>query len=79
VRADAFCHSMVRALVGGLVAVGEGRRPPTWPAKVLATGQRDPGVQVMPARGLTLEEVLYPPDDELARRAELTRAVRVRG
>ncbi len=29
--ADAFCHSMVRSLVGGLLAVGEGRRAPDWP------------------------------------------------
>ena len=28
VRADAFCHNMVRSLVGCLVAVGEGRREP---------------------------------------------------
>ena len=79
VRADAFCHSMVRALVGGLVAVGEGRRAPTWPAEVLVAGRRDPAVQVMPAAGLTLEEVAYPPDEELAVRAEQTRAVRVGG
>ena len=31
VTADAFCHNMVRALVGALLAVGEGRRPPGWP------------------------------------------------
>ena len=78
-RADAFCHSMVRALVGGLVTVGEGRRPPSWPAEVLAGGQRDPAVQVMPAAGLTLEEVGYPPDEQLAARAEQTRVVRVGG
>ncbi len=30
VRADAFCHSMVRSLVGALVAVADGRRDPTW-------------------------------------------------
>ena len=30
VRADAFCHSMVRSLVGCLLAIGEGRRPPAW-------------------------------------------------
>ena len=29
VVADAFCHSMVRSLVGALIAVGEGRRPAT--------------------------------------------------
>lgn len=79
VRADAFCHSMVRALVGGLVAVGEGRRSPSWPGEVLARGARDPAVQVMPAAGLTLEEVAYPPDEDLARRARETRVVRVRG
>ena len=33
VRADAFCHNMVRALVGSLIAVGEGRQPTTWPAR----------------------------------------------
>jgi len=76
VRADAFCHNMVRALVGSLVAVGEGRREPTWPAEVLAAAVRDPGVTVVHAHGLTLEEVGYPPDDELAARVESARRVR---
>jgi tRNA pseudouridine38-40 synthase len=77
VRADAFCHSMVRALVGCLVAVGEGRREPSWAAQVLAAETRDPGVAVLPARGLTLEQVAYPPDDELAVQATRARVVRV--
>jgi tRNA pseudouridine38-40 synthase len=76
VVADAFCHSMVRALVGGAVAVGDGRRPTAWPAEVLAGGVRDPGVVVAPPHGLVLEEVVYPPDDELAARATATRTVR---
>jgi len=76
VRADAFCHSMVRALVGACLAVGEGRREPTWPAQVLAGGLRHPGVTVASARGLTLEEVSYPDDAGLAARAEEARAVR---
>jgi len=76
VVADAFCHSMVRALVGALLAVGDGRRPVDWPGRVLAAGVRDPGVNVAPAHGLCLEEVGYPPDDELARRAAQTRRVR---
>jgi tRNA pseudouridine38-40 synthase len=76
VRADAFCHSMVRSLVGALVAVGEGRRAPEWPAQVLAGGARDPGSTVLPARGLTLEEVGYPDDAALAARAAETRSVR---
>ena len=76
VVADAFCHSMVRSLVGSLVAVGEGRRPIEWPREVLAAGVRDPAVRVLPAHGLTLEEVGYPPDADLGRRALESRAVR---
>ncbi|ETK33143.1 tRNA pseudouridine(38-40) synthase TruA [Microbispora sp. ATCC PTA-5024] len=76
VVADAFCHSMVRALVGSLLTVGEGRRPVEWPGEVLAGAVRDPGVHVAPAHGLTLEEVRYPAGEELARRAEATRRVR---
>ena len=76
VRADAFCHSMVRALTGCLLAVGEGRREPGWAGQVLAARERDPGVLVVPPHGLCLEEVAYPPDEELAARAEQARAVR---
>jgi len=76
VRADAFCHSMVRALVGASLAVGEGRRPLDWPAELLVGGRRDPGSAVVAAHGLTLEEVVYPPDEELAARAVRTRAPR---
>jgi tRNA pseudouridine38-40 synthase len=73
VEADAFCHSMVRALVGALLAVGDGRRPDGWPAEVLAGGVRVPDVHVVAAHGLTLEQVRYPTDDELAARAAVTR------
>jgi tRNA pseudouridine38-40 synthase len=76
VVADAFCHSMVRALVGALVPVGEGRRPAPWPAEVLTGGVRDPAVQVVPAHGLTLEEVRYPSADQLAERVHITRRPR---
>jgi tRNA pseudouridine38-40 synthase len=77
VVADAFCHNMVRALVGALLAVGEGSRPPSWPSAVLAAAVRDPAVQVVPSRGLCLEEVRYPAPGQLAARATLTRRVRV--
>jgi tRNA pseudouridine38-40 synthase len=73
VVADAFCHNMVRALVGALLAVGEGRRPPGWPAEVLAAAVRDPAVRVVPPHGLCLEEVGYPEPGELAARAAETR------
>jgi tRNA pseudouridine38-40 synthase len=76
VVADAFCHNMVRALVGALLAVGEGRRPPGWPAEVLAAAVRDPAVRVVAPHGLCLEEVGYPPPAELAARAAETRQVR---
>jgi tRNA pseudouridine38-40 synthase len=77
VVADAFCHNMVRALVGALIPVGEGTRPATWPVEVLTTMTRDPNVRVVAAHGLSLEEVRYPDDAELAARAALTRRVRV--
>ncbi len=76
VVADAFCHNMVRALTGALLAVGEGRQPPSWPAAVLAVAVRDPAVRVLPPHGLCLEEVGYPPSAELAARADATRRVR---
>ena len=76
VRADAFCHSMVRSLVGCLLAVGDGRRSGEWAAEVLAAERRDSAVTVAAAHGLTLEEVAYPPDAELAARVEITRARR---
>jgi tRNA pseudouridine38-40 synthase len=76
VRADAFCHSMVRSLVGALVAVATGRRDHEWLAELMERGVRDSTIMVMPAHGLTLEEVGYPADDELAARASEARAVR---
>ena len=76
VRADAFCHSMVRALIGGAVPVGEGRRDGAWLRDVLVGARRDPGVAVMPPQGLSLEEVRYPPDEELAGRARAARTLR---
>lgn len=77
VVADAFCRSMVRALVGGVIPVGEGRRPIEWPAQVLVAGRRHPGVVVMPAHGLSLEEVTYPADAELGARHKESRVRRV--
>ena len=76
VRADAFCHSMVRSLVGAVVPVGEGRRGLDWPRSLQDRGERTAGIHVMPPHGLSLEEVLYPPDADLAARATLTRARR---
>jgi tRNA pseudouridine38-40 synthase len=76
VVADAFCHNMVRALVGAMLRVGEGTRPVEWPARVLASRARDPAVRVLPPHGLCLEEIGYPPPSEWAARAAVTRQVR---
>ncbi|THA73753.1 tRNA pseudouridine(38-40) synthase TruA [Streptomyces sp. A0642] len=76
VQADAFCHNMVRALVGAMLFVGDGRRPYPWPAEVLGARVRDPGVHVVRPHGLTLEEVAYPADELLAARAVEARNVR---
>lgn len=59
-EADAFCHSMVRSIVGTLVEVGLGRREIGWPAARLVEARRDRGVVLAPAHGLTLERVDYP-------------------
>jgi tRNA pseudouridine38-40 synthase len=76
VVADAFCHNMVRALVGALVAVGEGRFEPAEPRRILDGRVRDSRVLVVPPHGLTLEEVGYPADAELAGQSARTRTVR---
>jgi tRNA pseudouridine38-40 synthase len=78
VSADAFCHSMVRSLMGALLAVGEGRKPVTWPGSLLSSPVRVSDITVAPAHGLTLVGVDYPAEAELAARAELTRNVRSR-
>lgn len=78
IEADAFCHSMVRALVGASLAVGEGRRSVTWPGDVLARGVRDSAVPVVAAHGLCLQAVCYPEDEHLAARARSTRRIRTR-
>ncbi len=76
VKADAFCHSMVRALVGACVAVGEGRLDLADLIEIRDARERVPEVKVLAARGLTLTEVGYPADDLLEQRAEQTRARR---
>lgn len=78
VKADAFCHSMVRALVGACTAVGEGRLDADDIVEIRDEGVRTSETKVLAARGLTLTEVGYPADELLATRAEQTRARRTR-
>lgn len=76
VKADAFCHSMVRALVGACAAVGEGRLDVEDLAVLRDALVRTSEFKVLAARGLTLTEVGYPADELLSARAEQTRARR---
>jgi tRNA pseudouridine38-40 synthase len=78
VAADAFCHSMVRSLVGALLAVGDGRRTADWPGSLLDRSERANDVVVVPPHGLSLVAVEYPADADLAARADVTRNVRTR-
>jgi tRNA pseudouridine38-40 synthase len=75
-QADAFCHSMVRSLVGGTVAVGEGSLSGPELVRLRDQGMRTGAFLVMPAKGLVLTEVGYPAAAELRSRAEQTRARR---
>ena len=75
-RADAFCHNMVRSLVGGAILVGAGERTPEWLGTRLQARIRDSESMLAPPHPLILEEVRYPADGELQFRADNTRAKR---
>jgi len=76
VKADAFCHSMVRALVGACVAVGQGRLAVEDVVRLREQATRTSEFAVLAARGLVLTEVGYPEPELMAARAEQTRARR---
>ena len=59
ITATAFCHQMVRSIVGTLVNVGLGRRPVESVADALAARDRDAAGRVAPPTGLVLWEVDY--------------------
>lgn len=75
-KADAFCHSMVRALVGSMVSVGQSKLDGDRLLGIRGEAKRSSEFTVMPAAGLTLVEVGYPDDAGLGIRAEQTRARR---
>jgi len=75
-EADAFCHSMVRSLVGAVATVGAGKRDLAWLEQAATASQRVNEVTVLAPGGLTLEAVTYPPNDQLASRAIEARQTR---
>jgi tRNA pseudouridine38-40 synthase len=62
IEANAFCHHMVRSIVGALVSVGEGRLTPADVVEILRSGDRARGSRKAPPGGLCLMEVRYPED-----------------
>jgi len=67
IEANAFCHQMVRSLVGTLVEIGRGRRRPPEILEILRSADRTQAAQPAPPHGLSLVAVRYP-DDRLAPR-----------
>jgi len=61
-EASAFLHHMVRNLVGSLVRIGQGMRPPEWLGELLAAGDRRLAAPTFAAAGLYLVAVSYPPE-----------------
>ena len=79
VSADAFCWSMVRSLVGAVLAVGEGRRTSSWIERAApARTSRSSSILVAPAHGLTLVRVDYPATRNWRHATTITRDVQDR-
>lgn len=60
IAANAFCHQMVRSIVGALAQVGTGKLPPLAIEEALRHGSRENMPGVAPPEGLCLVEVGYP-------------------
>lgn len=75
-KADAFCHSMVRSLIGGAVAVGSSRLSVSEAMKLTEAKRRCSQFKMMPPQGLSLQKVYYPQEHDYGVRAEATRAKR---
>ncbi len=62
VEADRFLHHMVRFIVGTMVDIALGRRPPADFPRLLAARDNLAASPPAPPQGLYLEAVQYPPD-----------------
>ena len=75
-EADAFCYSMVRGLIGAVLAIGEGKFDKAWLEDYLAGREREAHVFAAPALGLTLVDVKYPAPSEYTKRIAETLQIR---
>lgn len=60
-EANAFLHHMIRNIMGCLLAVGTGNRPPGWMAEVLAARSRDAAAPTFAPDGLYFLGPVYDP------------------
>jgi tRNA pseudouridine38-40 synthase len=79
VSADAFCHNMVRSLVGALIAVGQERLTASELSAIQKQAKRTSQFKVVGPEGLSLSKISYPPAKDLAKQAEKARNMRSLG
>lgn len=60
-EADAFLHHMIRNIMGCLVAIGQGNRPPHWMREVIAARSRDAAAPTFAPDGLYFRGPVYDP------------------
>lgn len=75
-QADAFCHNMVRSIVGALIAVGRGKADGAKLREMLEKASREGSYKVVDPHGLTLLAIGYPADELLAAQAAMAKNLR---
>lgn len=60
ISADRFLRNMVRAIVGTLIEIGQGKHEPSWMHEVIKSKNRSIAGTSVPAHGLYLTKVSYP-------------------
>ena len=76
IRADAFCHNMVRTLIASLVMVGERKKDEAWLISRIEAPVRDSQVRLAAPRGLALASITYPEASGYAAQSEKARNLR---
>jgi tRNA pseudouridine38-40 synthase len=76
IQADAFCHNMVRSIVGALIGVGQGKADAAKIKELLEKTNREGSFKVVSPHGLQLMAIGYPADELLAVQAREARNLR---